>query len=224
MLYPNWSIIVDQNKDKTRFKFLKSSWYSVLMTNRLLLYACILYIFISGTEFRCSAQEIKGVEKYDTSLMIVHSPKMASFYSAVIPGLGQIYNRKYWKVPILYAGIGTLIYFISDNHSYYQKFKKCYIAHTDGDPETNADFNYYGTNTKDAPNEKLKSAMDYYRRYRDMSVLGLAGLYLANIIDATVDAYFFDYDVSQDLTLHIKPTVINSAFSYNFGISCSFRF
>jgi hypothetical protein len=224
MLYSNWSKIVDQIKDKTHLKFIKFSWYSVFMTNRLLICAVIISIITSEFEFRCNAQELKGVEKYDTSLMAVHSPKKASFYSAVIPGLGQIYNKKYWKVPILYAGIGVLIYFVADNHYYYQKFKKNYIARTDGDPETNGDFNYFGTDTKDAPDEKLRSAMDSYHRYRDMSALGLMGLYLANIIDATVDAYFFDYDVSQDLSLHIRPTLINSAFSYNFGVSCAFRF
>jgi hypothetical protein len=224
MLYSNWSEITDQLKDNTHLEFLKFSRYPVFMTNRLLLYASFIIIFNSAFEFRCNAQELKGVEKYDTSLMAFHSPKKASFYSAVIPGLGQIYNKKYWKLPILYAGIGALIYSINYNHGYYRKFKKCYISHTDGDPETNYNFNYFGTNTKDAPDDKLLSAMDFYRRYRDMSALGLAGLYLANIIDATVDAYFYDYDVSQDLSLRIRPTLINSAFSFNFGVSCAFRF
>jgi hypothetical protein len=224
MLYSNWLKIIDQLKDNTRFKFLIFSWNPSYMTNRILLCFGILICITSKFGFSCNAQELKGVEKYDTSLMLIHSPKKASFYSAVIPGLGQIYNKKYWKVPILYAGIGALIYSISFNHGYYQKFKKCYISHTDGDPETNYDFSYLGVWTTNQPDENIRSAMDFYRRYRDMSVLGLAGLYLANIIDATVDAYFFDYDVSQDLAIRIKPTLVNSAFSYNFGVSCAIRF
>jgi len=189
----------------------------------LLLFACPF----AGTNNTCYAQKLTGVTPYDTSKALIHSPRKASFYSAVLPGLGQVYNKKYWKVPIIYAGIYALIYSINFNNKYYSKFKKAYIYRIDNDPNTNAEFDYFGQNTSiisSNDNYRLLDFMDYYKRYRDLSILGLAGLYVLNIIDATVDAYLFDYDVSQDLSIKIKPTLINSPNSVNVGLSCSLRF
>lgn len=191
---------------------------------RIVFFFTIL-LLITISSLCCTAQETKNVEKNDSILFYTHSPRTASFYSAILPGLGQAYNKKYWKIPIVYAGLICSAYFIVYNNSYYTKFKKDYIYRTDGDPNTNADFNYFGTNTSNFPDpNELKSAMDGYRRYRDMSALIFGGVYLLNIIDATVDAYLFDYDVDQNLSLNIRPAVFNSPYSVNFGVSCSIRF
>jgi Family of unknown function (DUF5683) len=188
------------------------------------LFFLILFL-LSRTDSNCYAQKLTGVTPYDTSLIQVHSPRKASLYSAVLPGLGQIYNRKYWKVPIIYGGFIALFYAIIYNNDYYTKFKKAYIFRTDNDPNTNFEFYYGGTYTKlfTDPNELLQ-AMEYHERYRNLSILGLAGFYVLNIIDATVDAYLFDYDITQDLAFRINPTMINSSNSLNLGISCSLRF
>jgi hypothetical protein len=194
------------------------------MFSRVLIFFSTLFL-ISIFSPTCFGQETKNIEKYDSALVYAHSPRTASFYSAVLPGLGQAYNKKYWKMPIVYAGLITSAYFIYYNNDYYKKFKKAYIYRTDGDPSTNAEFYYFGTYTSNFPDaNELKGAMGSYRRYRDMSALILGGVYLLNIIDATVDAYLFDYDVDQNLSLNIRPAVFNSPYSVNFGISCTLRF
>ncbi len=187
-----------------------------------------LFIFfafpINDINNSCCGQKLTGVTPYDTSLIQLHSPRKASLYSAVLPGLGQIYNRKYWKVPIIYAGFIALFYAINFNNNYYTKFKQSYVDRIDNDPNTNYDFTYFGLSTKNFSREQLLDVMDYHERYRNLSILGLAGFYVLNIIDATVDAYLFDYDVSQDLSLRINPTILNSPYSHNLGLSCSIRF
>jgi hypothetical protein len=186
---------------------------------KILILSALIILFYSFN-FSCKAQEIRGAEKYDTSLIYVHSPKKASFYSAVVPGLGQIYNGKWWKVPIIYAGAATIGYYISFNNKKYVEYKTNYLIKVNND--TNEPF----TDSKfvNASEENIKNYMNYWRRNRDLLVLGMAALYLANIVDATVDAYLFDYDISQDLSMKIQPTLMNSPESINFGVSCSFRF
>lgn len=164
----------------------------------------------------------KSLPKYDTSLLKSHSPRKASFYSAVLPGLGQIYNKKYWKAPIIYAGAGTLVYFIIFNNTQRVRYKTAYLKRLANDPSDPDEFWKNGVQKYDAG--QFKDAQDYFRRNRDLCILSLAAVYIANIVDATVDAYLFDYDVSQNLSLNIKPTLINSPESFNFGLSCSLRF
>jgi hypothetical protein len=184
----------------------------------------LLILLFTGKNNYCYAQKLTGVTPYDTTLIRIHSPRKASFYSAVLPGLGQIYNRKYWKVPIIYGGFIALFYAIKYNNKYYTQFKKAYIFRTDNDPNTSAEFPYGGTLTSNFAADQLLQGMDYHERYRNLSILGLAGFYVLNIIDATVDAYLFDYDITQDLSFRIKPTIINSPGSSDFGLSCSIRF
>jgi hypothetical protein len=201
---------------------IEQSRLNNIFSRVLILFPTLFLISISSPS--CFGQETKNVEKYDSAFVYAHSPRTASFYSAVLPGLGQAYNKKYWKIPIVYAGLITSAYFIAYNNKYYKDFKKAYIYRTDGDPNTSAEFIYFGTNTSIYADNSLKGAMDSYRRYRDMSALILGGVYLLNIIDATVDAYLFDYDVDQNLSLNIRPAVFNSPYSVNFGVSCTFRF
>ena len=199
-------------------------WFTEHILLNLALFLFIIIFLFHIDSANCYAQKDSIIEKYDSALYYSHSPRTASFYSAILPGLGQAYNKKYWKIPIVYAGMITLAYFVDYNNNYYTKFKKAYILRTDGDPNTKYDFPYGGRNTSEFTENDLKGVMDFHRRYRDMSALGLAGFYLLNIIDATVDAYLFDYDVDQNLSLNIRPAVLNSPYSVNFGVTCSLRF
>ena len=126
----------------------------------------------------------------------------AALYSTILPGAGQFYNKKYWKIPILYAGIFVLGYTIEFNNSNYKTFKKAYVYRVDGDSTTIDDYeNIY----PDA--EALRVRKDYYRRTRDLLWIITAGVYVLNIIDAYVDAHLADFDISDDLSLRAQPGV-----------------
>jgi len=133
----------------------------------------------------------------------IHSPKKAALYSTALPGLGQAYNRKFWKIPVLYAGFATIIYFIVDNNNVYQRYNNAYLIRNDSDPLTHDE--YEGKLTPD----ELKLLKDEFRRYRDLNIIMAAGLYALNIIDANVDAHLFYYDISPDLTMKISPRLYN---------------
>jgi hypothetical protein len=134
----------------------------------------------------------------------VHSPNKAAIYSAVLPGLGQAYNKKYWKIPVVYAGFGTMAYFINSNAIEYNKFRNAYDYKT----STNPDPSKYNEYVNKYPEASLLQGRDYYRRNRDLSYILTGVWYLLNVVDAAVDAYLFDYDVSEDLTLHIRPDIM----------------
>ncbi|MBK6445729.1 MAG: hypothetical protein IPF81_10630 [Bacteroidetes bacterium] len=118
--------------------------------------------------------------------------------SAVLPGLGQGMNKKYWKIPVLYAGFGSLIYFINFNDGYYQKFKTAYLYRNDTDPNTIDDYPRYS-------NDDLKVRKDYYRRNRDLCYILTGVVYTLNVIDAYVDAQLMDFDVSDNLSVRTGP-------------------
>lgn len=149
----------------------------------------------------------------------VHSPKKAAIMSACLPGLGQIYNRKYWKVPVIYAGLGTFGYLTYYMHTQYSDFKTAYVFRTDGDSNTVDDLPEYSEG-------QLKENVDFYRRYRDMNAVIAAAFYALNIIDATVDAHLFTFDVSDNISFRIRPSVNYSFFqrkmTTQFGLSLKF--
>lgn len=129
-----------------------------------------------------------------------HEPRRATIYSAVLPGAGQVYNRKYWKVPIVLGGLGTCIWFVQRNATQMDRYRSAYLAIIDGDPATVDEFN--GRFSPDA----LRGVADQYQRWRDLSYILTAGVYLLNIVDATVDAHFVRFDVGGDLSLDLCPS------------------
>lgn len=135
-----------------------------------------------------------------TERVHVHSVRKATLMSTALPGLGQAYNRKYWKMPIVYAGLATCGYFIHDNARNHRFYRDNLIAELDGDPTT--------INTTGASASQLRLIVDDYRRWLDLSVIATALVYALNIIDAHVDAHLFDFDVSDDLTFQIHPTAL----------------
>jgi hypothetical protein len=139
-------------------------------------------------------------------------PARASLYSAMLPGLGQIYNGDYWKIPIFYGGFITAGYFISSNNSQFKRYK--YMYYETSNPESPL-YGKYNAQT-------MKYYKDTYRRYRDYSILAGIAIYALNIIDANVFAHLQDFDISDDLSASFVPGVImpiNQRLSYNIGPS-----
>lgn len=160
----------------------------------------------------------------------VHSPKKAVLYSALLPGLGQAYNKKYWKIPVIYAGFGAIGYFIGWNNGFYGTYKQAYSDLTDDDPNTDSYLDidaaqYYDLdNPTDYDNFKsgLSKQSDYYRRNRDLLIIGMAAFYGLNLIDASVDAHLFDFDISEDLTMNWQPSM--QKFNKQLVYGANFRF
>lgn len=145
----------------------------------------------------------------------VHSPKKATIMSAALPGLGQVYNKKYWKVPIVYAGLGTCAYLIDFNNSQFQTYKNALIAELDGDSLT--------VNTSGFSANQLDDLQDTYRRWRDLSWVCFGAVYLLNIIDANVDAHLFHFDVGEELGMSVLP-YFSPSIHVNTGVSLYLNF
>ena len=162
----------------------------------------------------------------------IHSPKRAAIYSAILPGLGQAYNKKYWKIPIIYAGFGTFGYFIGWNNKNYKVLRLAYSDLTDGDDNTNSYLDLEAAKYYDLESEsgrsKFQTALnkqkDYYRRNRDLLIICMAGFYGLNIIDASVDAHLFKFDISEDLSFNWQPAMKNVDDQLVYGFNCTFNF
>jgi len=167
----------------------------------------------------------------------VPNPKKAILYSAIFPGLGQIYNRKYWKLPIVYGGFLGCVYAITWNNTQYTGYKSAYSDFLNPNPDANSwlAYKYYGysddpaewtTQQRDAFTTALKNKKDYFRRYRDLSYIIAVGLYAICMIDAYVDAQLFEFDISEDLSFRLNPMIFEKTTnnSRSFGLQCSFTF
>lgn len=132
-----------------------------------------------------------------------HSPGKAAYYSALMPGLGQLYNGKWWKLPIVYGAIGTGVGFIIFNQQRYRDTQIAYITRTDEYPNNGYETEF----TQQFTNDNLLQLQDFYRRNRDLSYIITAGLYLLNVVDAIVDGHLYNFDMSDDLSwaTHIRP-------------------
>ena len=131
-----------------------------------------------------------------------HSPHKATIYSLCLPGLGQAYNKKYWKIPIIYIGFGALTYFVIQNNGYYKDYRDAYLwVQTDGERGVDNQYTTYNS-------DQLYSTMNYYQSNRDMSYIFIALLYTLNIVDAAVDAHLYDFEVNDELSLKLAPPEI----------------
>jgi hypothetical protein len=142
--------------------------------------------------------KIKGDSIAVVDTVKKHSPTKALIMSALIPGLGQAYNKKYWKIPIIYVGFGACAYSVSFNHKYYIDYKNAYFNKTDGDSTT---IDLYPNYSADV----VLQYKNYYRRNLELSYIVGGLIYILNLIDASVDANLFDFDVSDNLALNIQP-------------------
>lgn len=141
-------------------------------------------------------------------------PRKATIMSLLIPGGGQIYNRKYWKLPIVYGGFAGCIYALTWNQATYTDYRVAYMDIMDDDPNTRSyeDFlppNYeIDTDVEEWLKSVFKNRKDKYRRYRDMSIFAFAGMYLISAVDAYVDAELSHFDISKDLSLDLTPQIM----------------
>ncbi|MBU0764073.1 MAG: hypothetical protein KJ607_04475 [Bacteroidetes bacterium] len=145
----------------------------------------------------------------------VHNPKLASAFSAVVPGLGQVYNRKFWKPPVIYACFGALGLGFHYYEKMYVGFRHAYNTRIDGDPLTIDEYEeIYSTET-------LKSLREESRRYRDLCFIGTFLIYVLNIVDAAVDAHLYDYNITDDLSVRLSPVLYNNYGQPALGIRCN---
>ena len=163
-------------------------------------------------------------------------PQRALWLALVIPGGGQIYNRKYWKLPIIYGGFIGCLYAMNWNNNMYKDYSQAYIDIMDNDPGT-ASYNKFlhlgaqiNDSNKDRWTDIFKKRKDKFRRWRDLSFFVLVGVYALSVIDAYVDAELSVFDISKDLSLKVEPTIMNDGLSPNrlesssLGLHCSLNF
>lgn len=173
---------------------------------------------------------VAGVAKDSVVKKRVYVPRTAAIRSAILPGLGQVYNKKYWKVPIVYAALGITGYIFFDNLKTYKEYRFAYSARYKAslsidNGRDSTDF-YKLSSFYQSPNlrlESIKSARDKFRQYIDYSVLVFVLFWGLNVVDATVDAHLKGFDVSPDLTLRIKPGHSAMAGTNGIGLVLSFR-
>ncbi|MBL7896458.1 MAG: hypothetical protein JNK50_14265 [Bacteroidia bacterium] len=164
-------------------------------------------IFFSGKHL--AQTDTVKVEKKKT-VSTYRRARTASIMSAVLPGAGQVYNKKYWKVPIIYAGLGGFGYLFYVNQERFSYYSKNLKAEYDDDASTINETGYSGT--------QLQTLKADYRKTRDLGIIGCAVFYALNILDANVDAHLTTFDVSDDLSLQIKPYSNFYSFNNNSGI------
>ena len=126
--------------------------------------------------------------------------------SAIIPGAGQVANKKYWKVPVIYGGAAVIAYFIKINNDEYNKYKEARIYKSDNDSTTVDPYPQFS-------DLEVKTREDYYRRNRDLSYIFAGVLYVLNIVDAYVDSQLMDFDVSDNLSLRINPAINSTIYN-----------
>ncbi len=183
-----------------------------------------------------SANITSQVANKDTvaDILFKPDPMRSVWMGALVPGFGQIANKKYWKLPIVYGGFMGFAYAINYNQSRYMAFKTGYIDISDNDPNTNYHLKLLprGYTLETFPGgeatfkNRLKSGMDQFHRYRDLSLILTIGYYALVMLDAFVDAQLYDFDVKPDLAIQVMPTTIELSPNEKsvLGLQCSIRF
>lgn len=182
-----------------------------------------------------NSKEVKKQQRDLKRAQFVPDPQRALWLALVIPGAGQIYNRKYWKLPLVYGGFLGCTYAFTWNQQMYSDYSQAYLDIMDDNPATESykDFlppNFDITGREDRFKEIFKSRKNRYRRWRDLSVFCFAGVYILSVIDAYVDAQLSEFDITPDLTMRVEPTVINTnphdsrMQQQSYGVGCSINF
>lgn len=200
------------------FAFSSSNLPSKTLLWSFLVALCILRIG-TGTAYGQSDSSAQASPKklgkvVDSPSLLPKDPKKATMLSAILPGAGQVYNGKTWKVPILYAGILTDVYFIQYNHKRYERFRDALFALDKGEPNQFPSLN----------RAALVRNVDYWRQNRDLTLLLMLGIYALNLVDANVDAHLSGFDISEDLTLKIAPQIGTLSASSTTGLSFTLQF
>lgn len=164
----------------------------------------------------------------------VPNPKRALWLSLVLPGAGQIYNRKYWKLPFIYGGFLGCTYALMWNQQMYRDYSQAYLDIMDDDPRTCSYLEmlpprYDITGREEQFKKLFKRKKDFYRRYRDLSAFCFVGVYLLSVVDAYVDAQLSEFDISPDLSMSVRPAVmeaqgISTGRNTAYGVGCCLTF
>ncbi|WP_034258881.1 DUF5683 domain-containing protein [Altibacter lentus] len=182
-----------------------------------------LFLLCSGTVFSQTTDSLSVTEEKVLIVENTNTPKeaynplapsKAAFYSAVLPGLGQAYNKKYWKIPIVYAGIATGVYFYIDNDNDYDRFRDAYKRRLAGF----TDDEFQGIST-----DRLIDAQRTAQKNKDVSIIVALAFYLVNIVDANVDAHLKQFNVSDDLSLQPNFELNRIDSHPNYGISLKYH-
>ena len=167
----------------------------------------LIFIFVSFFLFNQQTIQAQNQQSFQVNNDSVyryfpdHSPSKATWMSAALPGLGQFYNGKYWKIPIIYAGFSTMLFFVGQNKYEYNRFKEAYAISVEiADPKSS---NNPLVRTYDSENLLLQR--EYYQSNLELSYILTGVFYLLQIVDATVDAHLYDYDIDEDLSIRIEP-------------------
>ncbi|MFT7351265.1 MAG: hypothetical protein ACI9XR_001005 [Flavobacterium sp.] len=170
------------------------------------IYISFLVLIISNfTGFSQKTEISEGLILSDTLVKQESDPlrpARAAFYSAIFPGLGQVYNKKYWKLPIVYGAIGAGIYSYSFNQKKYKEFRNAYKKRLDGTSQPTDNLGFLDDG-------RLLAGQKFYQKNRDLSLLVTLGLYILNIVDANIDAHLLQYNVNENLS--IKPDLQQDA-------------
>ncbi|MEZ4852669.1 DUF5683 domain-containing protein [Flavobacterium sp.] len=187
---------------------------------RFIVYIFVIILVHSTTALAQQENELALIAKDTTQTKINPlAPAKAAFYSALVPGLGQAYNKKYWKIPIVYAGLGAGIYFYSFNNKKYHEFRDEYKRRLDGTSLGTAHPIYGGLS-----DDRLIRAQRFHRKNRDLSALITAGIYILNIVDANVDAHLMQFNVNDNLS--VTPDIRQNEIDYKFttGLKLTYNF
>lgn len=183
---------------------------------RSILFFCFFttsFFFLAQNEVKFKEVKIDKVQEIDPL-----GPSRAAFYSAVFPGLGQIYNKSYWKAPIVWGAMGTSIYYYLENNKKYNRFRQAYKRRLDGFK----DDEFYGNRQDGVPmfsDEGLRRGQRLYRRNKELSLLVTVGFYVLNIIEANVQAHLDQYNVNENLSFTPVVNPSNDYHTIQWGMS-----
>ncbi|WP_319800107.1 DUF5683 domain-containing protein [Flavobacterium sp. N2270] len=182
----------------------------------------ILFIVLSFFTLNSYAQNELSLKVKDTTTVPTSinplSPAKAGFYSAILPGLGQAYNKKYWKIPVIYVGLGAGIYFYTWNNKKYHDFRNEYKRRLDGTSDPNHPI-YGGLD-----DSRLISGQKFHQKNRDLSALITAAIYILNIVDANVDAHLMQFNVNDNLSITPEFNQNEIDYRYNTGVKLTLNF
>lgn len=188
--------------------------------------------------FSLTADSLSLLTSSNIKTKFIPDPKKALWLAIVFPGGGQIYNKKYWKIPLVYGGFLGCIYAMNWNNTMYRDYSQAYIDIMDSDENTKSYENFIPKTYDIKGNmqrlqDLFKRKKNFYRRYRDLSMFCMIGVYALSIVDAYVDAELSSFDISSDLSMNVHPTIINDKFSplratgknnNSYGLQCSIYF
>ncbi|WP_188654490.1 DUF5683 domain-containing protein [Yeosuana aromativorans] len=191
------------------------------MPSKVIIANAVLFLFCSAMLAQNDKNKIAQTLKSADTIQVQEpidplSPAKAAFYSAVLPGLGQAYNKKYWKIPIVYGALGTGIYFYTNNNKEYNRYRDAYKRRLAGFE----DDEFFGRIDLNG----LQRAQKFYRKNKEISLLVTIGIYALNIIDANVDAHLLQYNIDKNLTLapHFKFNEMDA--KSDLGLTLNFNF